>query len=117
MRTLIFVGIIALLLISCNNAAERTAAMDAFASCLDESGAQMFGAYWCPHCTQQKQLFGPSVQHINYIECSLPNRAGVTKACEMEGISSYPTWKFSDGTVQGGVMSLEQLAEQTGCVL
>ncbi len=39
--------------------AEGEAAPDlvAFAKAVKDSGAIMYGAYWCPHCLAQKQLF------------------------------------------------------------
>lgn len=90
---------------------------DNFAKCLTEKGAKFYGAYWCPHCTNQKAMFGDSIEDVNYIECSLPNRAGQTDICIQEKIQSYPTWEFSDGTRVTGVRSLEQLSSATGCVL
>src|SRR3989344_3569664 len=33
---------------------------DPFAQCLTDNGAKMFGAYWCPHCSDQKKMFGSS---------------------------------------------------------
>ena len=32
----------------------------------------MYGAYWCPHCAHQKELFGAEAWSlIPYVECSL----------------------------------------------
>ncbi len=91
--------------------------MDTFASCVSESGATFFGAYWCSHCNSQKELFGDSVEFVNYVECSLPNRKGETAVCAREDINNYPTWEFADGSRVTGVQSLESLAEKTGCAL
>ena len=33
---------------------------DGFAQCVSDSGARMWGAWWCPHCENQKELFGNS---------------------------------------------------------
>lgn len=89
--------------------------LDGFAQCLTDNGVTMYGAYWCPHCQEQKKLFGASWDIVNYVECSLPNRGGQTEACINAGIESYPTWEFADGTRQSGRLSLDQLAQKTGC--
>ncbi len=88
---------------------------DTFAQCLTDAGAKMYGAYWCPHCQDQKDLFGSSWNNINYIECSLPNRAGQTIECINDKITSYPTWEFANGDRIEGVLSFEELGELTGC--
>lgn len=90
---------------------------DEFANCLTESGVKMFGAYWCPHCATQKEFFGDSFEYVNYIECSLPEKAGQTQNCIDEDIQGYPTWEFADETRLSRVQSLQQLSEKTGCVL
>jgi hypothetical protein len=90
---------------------------DEFASCLTENGFKMFGAYWCPHCLDQKEMFGNSWEKINYIECSLPNKGGQTVACSNEGVESYPTWEYADGTRVLGVQSFSVLSEASGCPL
>jgi len=90
---------------------------DDFANCVTESGATFYGAYWCPHCKEQKDVFADSVGLINYVECSLPNNAGQTEACKDAGIQSYPTWEFEDESRQSGFVPLVNLAEKTGCVL
>src|SRR3989338_2497147 len=68
-----------------------------FAKCLTDNGVKMYGAYWCQHCANQKQMFENSWQYINYIECSLPNKAGQTQLCNQADIKAYPTWEFQDG--------------------
>ena len=88
---------------------------DTFAQCLTDAGAKMYGAYWCPHCVDQKEMFGQSWDYMNYIECSLPNRAGQTIECINAKIQSYPTWEFQNGQRLEGVLSFEELGDLTGC--
>mgnify|MGYP002031682199 CR=1 FL=1 len=90
---------------------------DDFAQCVTDSGAKMYGAYWCSHCNQQKESLGDSFYKINYVECSLPNNGGQTKICKDEGVESYPTWEFGDEIRMSGFVPLEKLAERTGCEL
>ena len=90
---------------------------DAFAQCLTNSGAKMYGSYWCGHCKDQKDMFGKSWSKITYVECSLPNAAGQTEICKDEGIFGYPTWEFGDGQRVSGALSFEELSIRSGCPL
>ncbi len=89
---------------------------DAFAQCLTDSGATMYGAWWCSHCENQKELFGSSFDNVNYIECSTAART-MNQTCSDAGIEGYPTWRFSDGSQLSGEQSLETLAQKSGCSL
>ena len=89
---------------------------DSFAMCLTEKGATFYGAFWCPHCRDQKKLFENSTK-IPYVECSTPDGNGQNAICTEKGIESYPTWIFSDGTKLNGEISLEVLSQKTGCEL
>ena len=106
--------IIILLVSSC---AASDPVKDEFAKCLTENGAKFYGAFWCPHCAEQKKLFGGSIEYVDYIECSTPDRRGQTAVCQQAGIESYPTWIFNDGSRLDGVLSMETLSEKTGCSL
>ena len=44
---------------------------DAFARCLTERGVKMYGAWWCPHCVEQKEMFGASFEYAPYVECGI----------------------------------------------
>ncbi|MCC6520877.1 hypothetical protein IT403_02770 [Candidatus Nomurabacteria bacterium] len=91
---------------------------DQFAQCLADKGAKFYGAFWCPHCQNQKRMFGSkSAKLLPYTECSTPDGKGTTQACIDAGVKSYPTWKFADGTELVGEIPLAQLAEKTSCVL
>ncbi len=101
---------------SCNSSAlpaEQQAQATALAEWLTSQDVKMYGAYWCPHCADQKEIFGSAFSKVNYIECSLPNRGGQTAACQQAGITAYPTWEFADGTRVEDVLSLDELAERT----
>lgn len=91
--------------------------LDAFAQCLGEKGAMFYGAFWCPHCRDQKALFERSSSQLPYTECSTPDGKSQIQECVDTGINSYPTWIFADGSRVEKVMSLEDLANKTGCVL
>ena len=88
---------------------------DQFASCIKDSGATFYGAFWCTHCRDQKKLFGNSAKLLPYQECSTPNASGQLQACIDKKIESYPTWIFKDGTRESKVFTLEELAVKTSC--
>jgi thiol-disulfide isomerase/thioredoxin len=89
---------------------------DEFAGCIAESGAKMYAAFWCPHCQEQKAMFGRSANKLPYVECSQPDRKQ-NQICEDNNITSYPTWIFADGTRRSGRLNFEQLAQATNCSL
>lgn len=88
---------------------------DALAACLKEKGATFYGAFWCPHCQEQKRVFGTSASDLPYVECSTPDGKGQLPVCAEKGIEGYPTWEFADGTRETQTLSPERLAEITAC--
>jgi len=114
---LLIVGTIVAALVRSNATPPGPGQYDAFAQCLEEKGAIFYGAFWCPHCQSQKKLFGTSAKLLPYEECSTADGKGQNQICIDNGISSYPTWVFADGSRLNGQISLEQLAEKTACEL
>ena len=55
---------------------KRTSRLDAFAQCVAEKQAKMYGLYWCTHCAEQKEMFGSSFQYIPYVECGIRGSRG-----------------------------------------
>jgi hypothetical protein len=92
---------------------------DAFARCLKNRGVRMYGAYWCPHCQEQKEKFGASFEYAPYTECGIQgNLHGIAQVCKDEGIKHYPTWQFPPtGERVERIWSLEELSDRTGCPL
>ncbi len=90
---------------------------DEFTKCLSDKDIKMYGAFWCPHCQEQKRLFGSSQKYLNYVECSTPDGNGQTDICKNNQITSYPTWEMQDGTRLSGSQSFEKLSEISGCKL
>lgn len=118
LKTFLFLSI-ALLVVSAGcisgnvvgNSADKKGAL---AKCLTEKGAKMYGAYWCPHCQNQKNDFGDSFQYINYVECDAKGPNGNPTACELAGIQGYPTWVIG-GAKYSGEQDLSTLAKIAGC--
>jgi thiol-disulfide isomerase/thioredoxin len=89
--------------------------LDSFATCLKDKGATFYGAFWCPHCQEQKAMFGRSRSKLPYVECSTPDGNGQTEVCKDKKIIGYPTWEFADGTRETGVISFAKLSDKTSC--
>ncbi len=88
----------------------------AFAQCLDSENATMYGAYWCPHCKEQKERFEGAFNTVDYVECDPKGDNPQPQLCKQKGIQSYPTWIYQ-GERRTGALSLEQLSSWTGCEL
>jgi len=83
----------------------------ALAEHLTAIGAKKYGAFWCPHCYEQKQLFGKTAfDKINYIECDPRGIDPQPETCQQAGIQSYPSWEIN-GEMYRGTQPLERLAE------
>lgn len=90
---------------------------DNFAKCLSSNQAKMYGAYWCPHCAEQKAEFGQSFRYVNYVECAIKGSNDMTPACKAAGIKHYPTWQFGQNPPVEGQFPLQELSDKTGCAL
>lgn len=95
----------------------RPGALDSFATCIKDSGALFYGAFWCPHCQNQKAMFGSSAKLLPYVECSTPDGKNQLTLCADAGVTGYPTWKFPGGKTESGEVSLARLSELTSCPL
>lgn len=85
--------------------------LDSFVQCLATKKLVMYGAYWCPHCQNQKKLLGDS-QYIPYVECTVE-----IKKCQDLGVNSYPTWIDANGQRYDGEQSLQKLSQISACEL
>ena len=124
----VIIGIV-VLVVSTRDPQFTAESKDAFAQCITENGAVMYGAYWCSHCKATKDNFGSSFQYINYVECDplcLPDENGQLEVycqgyegqpdlCTQLGIEGYDTWIFEDGSRLFSEPTFEELAQKTGC--
>jgi uncharacterized membrane protein len=76
---------------------------------LREQGAIMYGAYWCPHCREQKALFGDAANDVPYVECAADGINGRPDLCEKAGVRAFPTWVMGTARLEG-TQSLAALA-------
>ena len=87
---------------------------DSLAKCIDNTSTTFYGAFWCPHCADQKIKFGTGAQYLPYVECSLPDHTE-NQTCKDAGVKNYPTWVFPDGSRLVGAQNPSTLSEKTGC--
>jgi hypothetical protein len=86
----------------------------ALAKHLQKIKAKMYGAYWCPHCHHQQELFGKQAwPTITYIECDPKGTNPRPDLCQKAKIQGYPTWEIK-GKFYPGTQSLETLAQISG---
>jgi uncharacterized membrane protein len=91
-----------------------TPATIALADHLTATGAVMYSAYWCPHCHDQKQLFGKeATARLKIVECAPDGRNSQAALCASKNIQGFPTWEIK-GQLDSGQKTLAQLAALSG---
>ncbi len=96
------------------NAGPEDPYLQALAEHLTSVDAKFYGAYWCPHCQEQKSVFGASASRLPYIECS-PNgqRGAPATMCLAANIRNYPTWVVNGRRLER-TLGVRQLAKHSG---
>ncbi|KAF9620848.1 hypothetical protein IFM89_015089 [Coptis chinensis] len=73
---------------------------------LHSVGAKMYGAFWCTHCQEQKQMFGEeAAKMLDYVECfpdGIRKGTKMAKACSDAGLEGFPTWVIN-GKVRNSI--------------
>jgi uncharacterized membrane protein/glutaredoxin len=86
----------------------------ALAKHLTSTGAVMYSAWWCPHCNDQKQLFGKeATAQLKVIECAADGRDSQKALCDTKKIEGFPSWEIK-GKLDSGVKSLAELVQLSG---
>lgn len=81
---------------------------------LTANDIKMYGAFWCGHCHDQKQMFGQeAVRELTYIECDPNGQNPQPDLCKAANIQGYPSWEIK-GQIFAGTQSLEDLAKLSG---
>ncbi|TKY70280.1 Thiol-disulfide oxidoreductase LTO1 [Spatholobus suberectus] len=84
---------------------------------LHSIGAKMYGAFWCSHCLEQKEMFGrEAAKQLDYVECFPEGyRTGtkMIKSCIDAKLEGFPTW-IINGQVLSGEQELSELARVSG---
>ncbi|MDH6059976.1 hypothetical protein NWP17_05910 [Chrysosporum bergii ANA360D] len=85
---------------------------------LATTDAKEYVAYWCPHCHEQKLLFGKEAYQILQdnqitVECASDSPKGQPEVCQAAKITGFPTW-IINGKAYSGVQNLDELAKISG---
>ncbi len=84
-----------------------------FAKFLTNKKVVMYSAYWCPHCNDQKQLFGKAaVKELTIVECAKDGLNNNYKLCQQKNIEGFPSWEINN-TIYSGTRDLNELAKLT----
>ena len=83
---------------------------------LSTISAQFFGAWTCPACVRQMELFGnQAAVLVPYVDCKMPEqRPNDVAACREAEVRAYPTWLLPDGQRKEGVQSIDALSHWSG---
>lgn len=110
MKKIVLVGILAMAFFAGCSQTTQPDNLNSFAQCLTENWAIMYWAENCPHCLEQKKMFGDSFQYIDYVECTIEYE----RCANLRGV---PARQFTDGSVVEWRQKLETLATLTNCEL
>ena len=90
---------------------------------LKKIGAKMYSAYWCPHCYEQKKIFGvEALKDLPFVECAPDGKDSQTAVCQEVAAKveketgkpfGFPTWEIN-GKFYSGQEPLQDLADQSG---
>jgi hypothetical protein len=73
-------------------------------------GAIFYGAWWCPACFQQKNLFGKEAGNsLPYVECDKSEEG--RQRCKAAEVRAFPTWDLKGKPRLEGVQNLEELKQ------
>ncbi|XP_024931313.1 thiol-disulfide oxidoreductase LTO1, partial [Ziziphus jujuba] len=87
---------------------------------LQSIGAKTYGAFWCSHYLEQKQMFGSeAAKLLNYVECfpdGYKKGTKILKACADAGIEGFPKWVINEQVrkLLSGEQELSNLAQASG---
>lgn len=85
----------------------------ALAQHLRKQNMKMYGAFWCPHCARQRELFGTQAWAlVDYVECAPQGYGAQVKLCR--AIDGFPEWKVEKRTMMSGEVPLSTLATLSG---
>jgi hypothetical protein len=101
---LIILGIISLTIFIKIKPQEITS--EEIAKCIGEN-SKLYNQIGCPHCENQKNIFGENIKYLNIILCD-----NDWEQCSQ--ITGTPSWEIN-GEMYTGTKSIEELKKLTNC--
>lgn len=92
---------------------QSQASLTALATHLNQSGAKVYKAFWCPYCKKQAQLFGSAQTSLPAVECDPQGKNPQTALCSQKAIQGFPTWEIN-GQLYPGMRDANDLADLSG---
>jgi len=93
--------------------AASTPEQKALSAHLRAKGAVFYGAWWCPACIQQKNLFGKEAgNRLPYVECDKTTDGRAV--CMAAKIRAFPTWELAGKQRIEGVQTIDELKVWSG---
>ena len=83
--------------------------------CLATSGMKFYTAWWCPYCKQQLKTLSDAGVRAEIIACYPEGSMQKNALCTEQGVKYFPTWEHGSGERTLGALSLETLANISGC--
>ena len=102
--------VLAAVVIFAGGPADATPYQIGLARHLTATHAVMYGAYWCPHCRAQKEMFASAASLLPYVECDPRGAHARPDLCRDAEVRSFPTWVIGSQRLEG-VQTLEDLAK------
>lgn len=79
------------------------------AQCLSGKGIILYSSRFCSDCFNQKEIFGPGIKFINYVDCD-----NYPENCSSIDMDKIPGWEIN-GTVNYGFLGIKELKILSGC--
>ncbi|KAK9062043.1 hypothetical protein SSX86_019227 [Deinandra increscens subsp. villosa] len=80
-------------------------------------GGKMYGAFWCSHCLEQKEMFGrEALELLDYAECypdGFKIGTPLSQECKKVKVEGFPMWVIK-GQVLEGIQEFPDLAKASG---
>ncbi len=111
---LVWVLVLSIAIVGCSKKTWWTwwSELISFAECITKAWATFYGTEWCPHCKDQKAMFGVSMKYVNFVDCDKQSAL-----CQSAWVTWYPTWRFANGSTLQWTQPLEAIASKTNCPL
>ena len=77
----------------------------------------MYGLYWCPHCIEQKEMFGDAFHYVPTWSARSESSNELAPDCKTRGSETVPQLAIRQRATERGSAVAEALSDKTGCKL
>ncbi len=106
--SLVIIALVVVGVVIYSNRSSEPSPRVALAQCLATKGTKFYGAYWCPHCQNQKLAFGSrATRELPYVECAI-------YPTEVDNIAQQVLEQYKAGIYIGGYTKQLDAAKAAG---